>query len=281
MNPSSGESPFRILPLKSPFPGKIFYLPETTSTMDLSRQAVRDAHPAAPPAGTVFMAGSQTQGRGRLARRVWEARRDSSLLFTLLLPRPAFLPLAGEDGGEGDSLLSLFPLIAGLALSQALERGGLKPRIKWPNDLYLGERKAGGILCETQGSCLAAGVGLNCLQESWPPNLAGKAVSLYQFTGRPWSPGEVLEDFLACLAGLLGILSHGEEAGILAAIEDRLLGRGRAVFWRPHPGEAEEVAGVLEGLGEKGRLRLRDTGGRIIEVVSGEVVFPGFSTLTN
>lgn len=97
------------------------------------------------PVGSVVVAEHQSAGRGRLDRR-WEAPPGSALLASFVLPRHALLSLA-----------------AGVALAEACGDGA---RLKWPNDLMLGGRKAGGVLVEVFGDRAVAGIGVNL---TWAP----------------------------------------------------------------------------------------------------------------
>jgi BirA family biotin operon repressor/biotin-[acetyl-CoA-carboxylase] ligase len=120
---------------------------QTGSTnADLVAAAARGA-----ASGTVLAAELQTGGRGRQDRS-WVAPPRSGLTFSVLL-RPASVP-AGRWGW--------FPLLAGLAVAEPLHRlGGLDVRLKWPNDVLVGERKLAGILAERAGDALVIGIGIN------------------------------------------------------------------------------------------------------------------------
>jgi len=96
----------------------------------------------------------QTAGRGR-QRRPWHARPRAALLFSLAIPLPELLP----------GLPAITPA-CGAALADALIARGVPIQLKWPNDLMLGARKLGGLLCElgvdTNGQAtLILGVGIN------------------------------------------------------------------------------------------------------------------------
>lgn len=109
-----------------------------------TQEAARDL-----PVGSVVVAEHQSAGRGRLDRR-WEAPPGTALLASFVLPRHPLLSLA-----------------AGVAAAEACG-GGV--RLKWPNDLMLGDRKAGGILVEVTGDKAIAGIGINLT--SAPPGAA-------------------------------------------------------------------------------------------------------------
>lgn len=85
--------------------------------------------------GALVLADYQTQGRGRQGRS-WKSFDQAGLYFSLLL-RP----------GERQDL-GILPLLAAAGLVKSLEGLGLEPRIKWPNDIYLGSKKLAGILLE-------------------------------------------------------------------------------------------------------------------------------------
>ncbi len=113
--------------------GAITVVESTGSTnADLAAEARLGAS-----AGEVLIAAHQSAGRGRLARR-WEAPPGTSWATSVLVaPRT---PLA--DWGW-------LPLLVGIAVARGVrEATGLEPRLKWPNDVQLGERKLCGILCE-------------------------------------------------------------------------------------------------------------------------------------
>lgn len=263
-----------ILPLRSPFPGKVYYVKSTGSTMELARELIRDAADSAsgfPEAGTVIMAGEQTRGRGRLPARSWHSPADESLLFTVLFPKSiAGLPGDGAGSGGGQFPLQFFPLAMGLAVAKALEKYGLTPRVKWPNDVLADRKKICGILCETAGDYLAAGIGINCGQGEFPPEIAHKASSLFLLTGKKPEPPEVLADVLEEIGGLL---DRRDRRGWLDELTPRLFGADEDVVLVENPGGAAvNHTGRVLGLGGRGELLFK-TGGRVLEVFSGELVY--------
>ena len=128
-----------VAPLPVPFVG---VWERATSTNDLARAAAADIGPALA-AGSVFLADRQTAGRGRFGRR-W-ASPPGGLYLSLLAAAPP-----GEGSAPAAARFSLLPLAAGLAAAEAVERTvGLRPVLRWPNDLDLGSGKIGGVLLET------------------------------------------------------------------------------------------------------------------------------------
>lgn len=124
--------------------------------------------------GTVVLAEHQTAGRGRLGRR-WIAPRGAAIQLTVVLTYP--------QSGFSHGRLMMSSALAGVeGISEATD---VEPTIRWPNDLYVGNRKLAGILIETKqlraGTvAVALGMGINCLQQRghFSPELAERATSL-------------------------------------------------------------------------------------------------------
>ena len=144
---------------------------------------------------SVVAAREQTAGRGQRGNR-WLARPGENLTFSLLL-RP------GEDGIPAIPAGRQFLVsqVASLALRDLLEKEGVGVRIKWPNDIYAGDRKICGMLVENTlrgGQILASiiGIGLTVNQVRFDPRLMNPT-SMARITGRTFSPENLLEDFLS------------------------------------------------------------------------------------
>lgn len=109
------------------------------------------------------LAHSQTAGRGRSGRG-WQSAPGASLCLSL------GMPMAGQQ-------LPFLPLCVGVAVAQVLEALNLPVRLKWPNDLLIGNQKLGGVLCESfhtdGGPATVMGIGLNLLPLSVPEALSG------------------------------------------------------------------------------------------------------------
>ncbi|WP_248961850.1 biotin--[acetyl-CoA-carboxylase] ligase [Sphaerisporangium perillae] len=116
-----------------------------STNADLAQAAREGAHE-----GAVLIAELQLAGRGRLGR-VWTAPSRSGLTFSLLL-RPAVPP--ARQGWV--------TLLVALAAASAVRRvAGVDVRLKWPNDLLVGERKLAGVLAERVEGAVIVGMGLN------------------------------------------------------------------------------------------------------------------------
>ena len=132
------------------------------------------------PEGAVVVAEEQTQGRGRLGRR-WEAQPGTSILFSILL-RPTVEP----------ARLPELSLVAGDACRDAISAvTGLRPTLKFPNDVLLDDRKVAGILAEAREGTVVLGIGINvnASREELPIDTA---TSLSVGTGREIDRSELL-----------------------------------------------------------------------------------------
>jgi BirA family biotin operon repressor/biotin-[acetyl-CoA-carboxylase] ligase len=135
----------------------LHYSPVVTSTMDLCKEALfgSKAAAASPDSGTVWLADEQTAGRGRIEGRTWSSPRAANLYFTTLLK------LHVADGMEmlrklnqcvcisvAQSLETA--LAAAIGVSPAALPPALQPRIKWPNDVWIGPKKCCGVLIDVE-----------------------------------------------------------------------------------------------------------------------------------
>ena len=219
--------------------------------------------------GVVLVADHQTAGRGRLGR-TWEAPAGSSLLCSVLV-RPD-LP-AGA--------LQLLNLAAAVAASDACDTvAGVRPLLKWPNDLVVAkpdgeERKVGGILSESSIKAdgqvaVVVGMGLNVnWPKEMPDELATIATSLNHHAGGELDREELL---IAHLQGFETILDQlGTDEG-----RDTLLMRYRHLSCTlGREVRVELGSGALTGqaadLTPDGHL-LVELAGELVEVSAGDVV---------
>ncbi len=121
--------------------------------------------------GTLYVAGSQDAGRGRLGRSFYSPR-DTGLYMSLLLHRSC-IPYD----------IHLLTAQVAVAVAHTLDsRFGVDTGIKWVNDIYLHGRKVAGILCEgvfgSTGHCAVIGIGVNINTSLWPTEIQERAGSL-------------------------------------------------------------------------------------------------------
>lgn len=220
---------------------------------------------AGAPEGIVLVADHQTAGRGRAGRR-WVAPPGSSLLVSVLLRPPGTVPHAHH----------LTAVVAVAASDACWEVAGVRPRLKWPNDLVVDDRKLGGILAEsvTAGGRLGAVVvGLGC-NLNWPAEmpaeLAGTATALNHLTGAEVDRRALLVRFLLRLDEHYGALCEpGGWRGVV--LNERRLSAtlGREVEVELPGGEV--VRGRAVEIGDDGAL-LVEQGSSLRRITVGDVV---------
>jgi len=139
---------------------------------------------------SVVITAEQTAGRGQTGN-CWESEKNANLTFSLLL-RPTFL---------APHLQFYISKIVSLGLINTIHHlTGKQAHIKWPNDIYIGDKKAAGILIENSisGATLdycVIGIGLNVNQEFFKSD-APNPVSLKNITGEKYNLEQVLEQVL-------------------------------------------------------------------------------------
>jgi BirA family biotin operon repressor/biotin-[acetyl-CoA-carboxylase] ligase len=215
---------------------------------------------AGAPEGTVFVAEEQTAGRGRGGHN-WLSQRSMGIYCSVVL-RPKVAP--------ADILM--LSLLAGLAVAGAVESViGVRPDLRWPNDLLLDGRKFCGILTEmnaeaTRVRYAVLGIGINVNQAEFPADLAETATSIRQHTGRTWSRVELAAALLKSLDREYARLG-GDRGEIISRFEGSCsTARGTRVRVEENGG----FEGVTEGLDERGFLRIRTQDG-LRTVLSGGV----------
>ncbi|MDQ0160709.1 biotin--[acetyl-CoA-carboxylase] ligase [Alkalibacillus salilacus] len=155
---------------------EINYLPSVTSTQyhahDLAREGCDH--------GTVVIAGEQTAGKGRL-KRYWDSPAGLGLWFSVVLRPTELTPKAATQ----------LTLVAAVAYAKALKKWSIPVKIKWPNDLYIGDQKLAGILTEMQAEqdeidyiVLGTGINVNHTTDDFHPSVQHTATSLKQFLNK-------------------------------------------------------------------------------------------------
>ena len=199
------------------------------------------------PEGTVVIAECQTAGRGRLGRR-WTSPAGKGILFSVIL-RPS-RPMSDAH---------LLTLVAAAAAVEAIEQSlSVSMQIKWPNDLFVTDRKVGGILMEVAGEqdeveWVVVGIGLNVNTEysELPVALRRSATSLKMVSGEAVDRSDLLASLVLALEKhYVEALSNGFERALSTFRErDYLLHKSVSVQTREGP-----VVGAAAGIDESGAL---------------------------
>ena len=241
-----------------PFRGSLHWYDCTDST---NTQAKLLAQQGAPH-GTVVIAGSQTQGRGRMGRQF--ASPQSGLYFSMIL-RPDCPPTE----------LMHLTCCAGIAACNAVEKvTGIRPGIKWINDLVYQGKKLGGILSELSidpktglTDYAIVGIGINCMEI--PEAVADMATSLREITGRPVLPATVAAALTEALWQMdTELLSNRQRLMEIYRRDCITLGKPVKLLGTDIQATAMDVT-------DQGALTIRLPGGSVQEVSSGEVSVRG------
>jgi BirA family biotin operon repressor/biotin-[acetyl-CoA-carboxylase] ligase len=228
-----------------------------SSTMDLAAAFAE----LGAPVGTTVQAGFQTAGRGRSGKS-WAADAGTSLMLSIVLRPPT--------SGSGLGKLSL---LAGLAVARMTEAlTSLPTEVKWPNDVLVGGRKVAGILLHsrsmrnTGSRYLVLGIGINV--RSTPQPHAPHATSLTEAAGKTVELDDVFHRLVLELNRVHQSFLAEDVASAWAELQDRLAYRGQDVSIVD--GE-RNVSGTVAGIGAHGELLLRQSGGAMRSIVSGEL----------
>ena len=232
----------------------------TDSTNNYANQQIRDN---ALPDGTVFLTYEQTAGRGQL-KNFWESEPGKNLTFSIVF-YPDFLEIRRQF---------MLSKAVSLGIYKALNKYVDQLKIKWPNDIYVGDRKLGGILIENSImsgilKSSVVGIGLNVNQtvfRSQAPN----PVSLQLLTNEHFDCESILTEILSGINSYYEILQEGEYEiidqpylSVLYRLNEKHNFRtGNEVF-----------EGEIVGVNEIGQLQIQRNDGKILEFHFKEVEF--------
>jgi BirA family transcriptional regulator, biotin operon repressor / biotin---[acetyl-CoA-carboxylase] ligase len=247
--------PFDLEFVRQHWPQPVSYFDTIDSTM---LEAARLAA-AGCPHGAAVVADEQTSGQGRHGR-IWYSERGAGLYVSIVL-RPV---LAAEAS-------PVLTLALGLAAAEAVAAAtGVTCDLRWPNDLMIEDRKAGGILVQLLDSAVIAGIGINVNHAAFPPEIAAEATSLRIVSNRPHAREHLLVALLAAVDRYCGTLAApGGREEILAMFARR------SSYARNKRVKVEQGAAVVEGttagLDPSGFLIIRKDDGTENVVLAGGV----------
>lgn len=238
-------------------------------TIDSTNTRAKSMAAEGAPQGTVLVAGHQTAGRGRMGRSF--SSPDGMGVYMSVILRP---------NCSAEKLMHLTCAVA-VAMCDAVEAvSGLRPGIKWINDLVVGKKKLGGILTELSvipGTNRVAyaiiGIGINCLQkpQDFPPELQEMAISLSEAAGKDISPAALAAAMVQALWNMEQHLLTDSRA-ILAIYEKDCITLGKAIL--VVRGDDSRHGAALS-LTSDGGLLVRYEDGTTEVVQSGEVSIRG------
>lgn len=223
----------------------IIRLEECDSTNTYLSKIARES-----PHGTVVITTTQTAGRGQRGNS-WEAEPGKNLTFSLLL-KP-------ENVAAHDQFYISEAVALGIADALRHYLDGFPVSVKWPNDIYVGDRKICGILIENSlsGNTIGhsiAGIGINVNQREFKSD-APNPVSAVMLTGKELLLDEVLTEVIDAVYGRLSQPLDLRHADYMQSLWRRDGGNYRDTA------TGEEFSAVITGVAPTGHLSLLDSFG--------------------
>ncbi len=217
------------------------------------------------PEGTIIFAHAQTSGKGQ-GENSWESEPGKNATFSMVL-FPEFL-LPGQQ--------FLLNKTIAMGVFDFLSRFQIEERysIKWPNDIYAGNSKIGGILiqntiCGTVYESCIAGIGVNINQETFHPGLPNP-VSLKQLTGMNYPVKDAVDFIVARIDERYHQLHKGLYEALDREYTEQLLGINE---WRDYLVNKKLIKGKIRGVDESGLLMLEMKNGSKRAFNHGEITF--------
>ena len=231
---------------------------KVSSTNTLAASILKDSP---PPEGTVITASYQDTGRGQPGNS-WESEPGKNLLMSVIL-YPVMVRPADQF---------IISRMVSLAVCDLVSARTPAARIKWPNDIYVGNDKIAGILIENSimGQTLVssvAGIGLNVNQTEFRSG-APNPVSLNQVTGKAYDLKAITGELVSLLDLRYGMVIRGEGTRLDSEYHEALY---RAGEWRRYSDNGGEFEGMIERVMPDGMLLVRRRDGSSREYAFREI----------
>ena len=217
---------------------------ELQSVDSTNNYALAQIHAGLTRHGTAYFAHEQLEGKGQRGR-AWVSEKDLNIVLSVVI-NP--YPMRTEEQ---------FHLSAAVALAAHdlfSSYAGDDTKIKWPNDLYWQDRKAGGILIESiirqSWDWSVAGIGININQTSFPPEVY-QPVSLKQITGRGFDPSTLAKELCRFLDSRFSQLVKDGFGPIHKAYLEQLYKRNKKVRLRQG---ARVFEAIIRSVNDAGQL---------------------------
>ncbi|MDO8489688.1 MAG: biotin--[acetyl-CoA-carboxylase] ligase [Candidatus Omnitrophota bacterium] len=251
--------PFEITrSLNTKFIGKkIHYFDHLSSTMDTAMQLGMQGEPG----GTLVLAESQSKGRGRLGRN-WFSPKYKGIYLSLIL-RPKILPAVSP----------ILTLLSAVSICEAIKNVvGMDAQIKWPNDIFIHNKKIAGILTEMNAEVdkvnfVVIGIGLNVNNDK--KSLIAQSTSLKEQLGQSFSRIFLLQEILRRIESNYFLLEDKGNQFIVdkwRAFSLTLGSRVKVYCQNKH------IEGCAVNIDNDGSLLIRKDSGLIQKISSGDVM---------
>lgn len=239
---------------------QIVRIRNTNSTNNYANHQIREK---TWPEGTVFLTYNQTMGRGQL-KNIWESEPDKNLTFSIVL-YPEFLEIRHQF---------MLSKVVSLGIYRAIAKYVGHLKIKWPNDIYVGNQKLGGILIENSVmsgliKTSVVGIGLNVNQRVFRSN-APNPVSMQLLTNQHYDCEQILTELLTGINDYYDLLKRGEDDEINSEFISVLYRLNETHLFRT---ENVDFQGEIRGVNEIGQLQIGKEDGELLEFHFKEVEF--------
>lgn len=239
----------------------IYFYEQVDSTNRIAKEMAKKG----APDGAVVVAACQSAGRGQY-ERIFNSPLGG-LYFSLVIE--PFLP---------PERIPLITLATGLACSKVLhETFHINTCIKWPNDIFLGEKKVAGILCEyldvplqnSKGGKVIVGVGLNVNSriDQFDPEVQLLVTTLFEHTGKLMKLKSLLDDLLRAIISSIARISVDRDT-MLKEWQSYDMLKGHSVSYT---NQRLTIEGIGNGITLDGLYRIRDDKNREHTIVGGQL----------
>lgn len=242
---------------------KIIKIDVLDSTNDEMKRRLEAANK--PESGLVIITEKQTSGRG-LGKNIWDSQEGANLTFSMLL-RPHFLKAAQQFNLNMAISLGVYELVKFYFEDRPV-------KIKWPNDIYVGDKKIGGILINhsVSGDQLLdsiVGIGLNVNQTRFSEELPNP-VSMKQLSGYSFDLDDILRNMLTHLNNYYGLIKKEQFLEFREAYKYALFGYYK---WLKFNKSGRIIIARIVGISEMGLLRLETESKESMECDLKEIEF--------
>lgn len=237
----------------------VISVPVTDSTNTDIKNIIKESE---KPIFTVLTADRQNCGRGRLGRSFLSP--EGGLYFSVSFP------LTGRETN-----IPLLTLLAGLAVNEAIEElTGIKTLIKWPNDIYLNNKKLCGILTELvtfRGLTAVVGIGINLTAEDFPEEIRDIATSFLREGITPPDKGELIKKITEILDRLVyeEYSLYNVNNDITEKLRERSYSLGKTVSYTL---AGEKITGTVTDIRNTGAAVITLPDGKEKEIFCGEII---------
>lgn len=216
--------------------------------------------------GTLFIAETQTNGKGRMGRDWLSAKKNGIWMSIALMPK-----INAEH-------INQITLVTGVAVCETLIGMYKLPfKIKWPNDIVIEGKKVCGILVEgilEKGKITKVinGIGINVNQKNFTAELADKATSVYMLTGKKTDRTEIINKFSEIFEKYYNEFLNNGIKNIMVKYRDLCVTLNKDVMAIK---DGKKIKAVATGITENGELIIKKEDGTTMNINSGEVSVRG------